>query len=122
MSSKFAEKHNSSKRFNFDIPEHYEYYDLKQVHDHFGMEKEHRIHAILTNSKGKFGEQPVLATDFGLVNAPHHMMKVVRDIYADAESISLINNGCVGFKLYTYENSYGVQLGVEWVDLEPTEN
>lgn len=115
----FASKHASNARlFLFDIPEHFTYKDLAKVAQEYGIGYPFKLKAIYINRKGKFGPQPVLATENELVNAPHHMMDGVNDILADAESVNMINDGVVGFKLYTYENSFGQQFGVEWIDIE----
>ena len=117
--SKFASKHNSAleRPFTFEIPEEFKYTDLKSMAAKYGIKSPFVIHAIYINKKGHFGDQPVLATDNELVNAPHHLMECVNDILADAESINLINRGHVGFKIYTYDNKYGTNYALEWVDL-----
>jgi hypothetical protein len=119
--STFAKKHNAGVRlFLFDIPEHYTYKDLKQLASEHGLKADYKVNAIYINKKGMYGDQPVIATNEALVNAPHHMVEQVREILSDAESVNLINGGYVGFKLYTYENKYGTQYAIEWLDIEPS--
>jgi len=119
----FAKKHNAGVRlFLFDIPEHFTYKDLKQMAAEYGLKAEHKVNAIYINKKGLYGDQPVIATNNELVNAPHHMTEQVKEILADAESVNLVNGGYVGFKLYTYENKHGTQYAIEWIDFpEPVE-
>lgn len=121
--STFAKKHNAGVRlFLFEIPEHFTYKDLKQLATEHGLKAEHKVNAIYINKKGMYGDQPVIATNEALVNAPHHMVDQVREILSDAESVNLINGGYVGFKLYTYENKHGQQYAIEWIDFpEPVE-
>lgn len=114
----FAKKHNTTRNFPFEIPEYFEHKDLADLAEEYGIDEVHKINAIYINKKGKFGDQPVFATDGELVNVPHHHLSVVNDILQDAESIAIINNGHAGFKLYTYENKFGTQFAVEFVDIE----
>ena len=117
----FAKKHNTaSYKFSFEIPNHFEYYDLQQLAKKYKtLDKEYRINAIYINKKGKYGHQAVLATDDELVNAPLHMTDTFKEILADSDSIGMIESGVAGFKIYAYENEYGKQAGLEFVDLEP---
>jgi hypothetical protein len=118
---KFSSKHNAGVRlFLFDIPEHYTYKDLKQLASEYGMDALHSVKAIYINKKGLYGPQPVIATGNEMVNAPGHMLDQVNEILNDAESVSLINGGYVGFKLYSYENKYGMQQAIEWIDIPET--
>lgn len=121
--STFATKHNASARlFLFEIPEHFTYRDLQQLATENGLKADYKVNAIYINKKGMYGDQPVIATNDALVNAPHHMVDQVREILSDAESVNLINGGYVGFKLYTYENKFGSQYAIEWIDFpEPVE-
>lgn len=114
----FAKKHNTEKLFTFEIPEGFVHKDLRDLVEENGIEKEYKINAIYINKKGKFGPQPVFATDNELVNIPHHMVDVCKEILEDGESVATINNGHAGFKLYEYENNYGQQLSVEFVDIK----
>lgn len=85
----------------------------------YGIDTVHKVNALYINKKSKFGDSPVIVTDNELVNAPGHMLDTVLEILVDGESLSLINGGYVGFKIYAYTNEYGEHFGVEWVDIEP---
>lgn len=115
---KFTEKHSSNgKLFTFEIPENFEYTDLKGLAEKNGLETVYQVNALYINTKGKYGDSPVIATNCELVNAPSHLTSVVKDVLKDGESLSLINNGKVGFNIYTYENQHGVCYGLNWLDL-----
>lgn len=115
----FATKHNSKVNlFNYEIPETHQFTTLKELFEDNGEKQVYKVNLIYTNTKGMFGKQPVVATDSELVNLPHYMMKLVEEIYSDGESVSLINSGNVGFKIYTYENKYGMNYTIEWVDID----
>ena len=117
----FARKHNTvGYKFSFEIPNSFEYYDLQQLAKKYKtLDKNYRINAIYINRKGKFGHQAVLVTDNELVNAPIHMVDTFKEILTDSDSIGMIESGVAGFKIYTYENEFGKQAGLEFVDLEP---
>lgn len=114
----FTKKHGTGgKLFAFDIPEHFEYVNLQELVDRNGLEAIYKINALYINKKGKFGDAPVIATDTNLVNAPQHLLATVLDVLEDQASRLLIDNGEVGFKIYEYTNSYGLNYAVEWVDI-----
>lgn len=116
--SKFTEKHGTGgKLFTFEIPENFKYTDLKTLVSENGLDDVYLVNALYINRKGKFGDAPVIATANELVNAPQHDTETVKAVLKDGESISLINNGKVGFKIYTYENEFGTCYGLNWVDL-----
>lgn len=115
----FATKHNSKMNlFTFEVPDSFEFKTLGQLYKSKGEKAVHQVNLIYINKKGKFGDQPVIATNDELVNFPHHMLDNVLEILEDAESVNLINNGCVGFEIYTYENEYGLNYGVQWADIK----
>lgn len=114
----FSKKHSTGgKIFDFEIPEGFKYQDLKQMVATYGVEQVHVVNALYVNTKGLYGDAPVIATDNELVNAPQHLVEVVKQVRDDAESIAMVNKGAVGFKIYPYENKYGLCYGLEWVDL-----
>lgn len=116
--STFTAKHGTGgKLFKFEIPEHFEYCDLKELVARNTLEAVYKINALYINKKGKYGDAPVIATDTDLVNAPQHLLDTVLDVLNDQASRYLIDQGKVGFKIYEYKNQYGINHAVEWVDL-----
>lgn len=116
----FANKHNTAvKLFDYQPSDNLEYVNLKELHA-INPDAVHPVRALYINTKGRYGDSPVIATGSELVNAPQHMLAVVKDVLADAESVGLINRGLVGFKTYTYESQHhGQQIGMHWVDIKP---
>lgn len=115
----FANKHNQAVRlFAFEIPESFEFRTLKELYESSGKDAVHKVNMIYINKKGKYGHQPVIATDSELVNFPKHTMENILEVLEDAESVNLINNGHVGFKIYTYQNDDGEFHAPEWVDID----
>ncbi len=116
----FASRHNSaSRKFTFTIPEGFEYKNLTEMAETYGVDAVHKVNALYINKKGKYGDAPVIVTDSELVNAPGHMLETILEVLIDGESLSMINNGYVGFKVYGYSNDHGEHFGVEWVDIDP---
>lgn len=116
---KFTEKHGSAgKLFTFEIPENFEYTNLRDLANKNGLETVYQVNALYINTKGKYGDAPVIATNCELVNAPQHLTDTVKDVLKDGESLALINNGKVGFNIYEYLHpQHGVCYGLSWLDL-----
>ena len=113
----FADKHNvKPSPFTFVTPDHFEYTKPATLATLNGIDAVYKLNAIYVNKKGQFGDEPVFVTDNELVNAPRHMMDSVNDILNDSESINLILDGQVYFKIYEYKNAKGNQHGITWVD------
>lgn len=113
----FANKHNARPNpFPFVTPESHEYTKPVDLVTKNGIDKVYKLNAIYVNKKGAYGDEPVLVTDDELVNAPSSLMESINGILDDSESINLIIDGQVFFKFYEYNNKYGVQHGVSWVD------
>lgn len=92
--------------------------DLKAMADQNGIEAVYQLKMLYINKGGKFGDAPCLVTVNNIINAPSHMLDNVKDILNDQISVNMINNGEVGFKLYSYSNKFGQQYAVEWVDIK----
>lgn len=114
----FAKLHNTAvASFNFETPAHFTYQKPVDLAQEKGLDHVYKVNAIYINRKGKYGDEPVIITDECIVNAPSHLVDTVKNILTDENSVKLINDGKVGFKLYEYENKKGVQHGLTWVDL-----
>lgn len=114
----FAKSHNKDiePQFEFIIPDSHDYANLEALFNE-NPDQVHTVRAIYIN-EGKYGEQPIIATDHALVNAPAHLMRSVRGILATPKSIKAIDQGLAGFKVYTYENKYGTNYSLKWVDVK----
>lgn len=112
----FASKYNKRKLFNVDTTD-FEYINTADLVKKDGIGKKYPLTAIYINSKSKYGESPVFATDKCLVNIPSHMTETAKQILEDDEAIQQINDGQVGFKLYEYTKDDKPYIGVEFVDM-----
>lgn len=115
----FAQKHASTKLFKFETPDTFEFKDLKQLVIANGIDTIYQVNAIYINTKGDYGDAPNIITNNEIVNAPAHLTTAVREILQDGESVSMINNGLVGFVIYTYENKHGINYSINWIDVAP---
>lgn len=115
----FAKKHNARVNpFTYETPETHQYIKPADLVEKNGIDAVYKLNAIYVNKKGAYGDEPVLVTDNELVNAPSSLMESVNGILDDSESINLIIDGQVYFKFYEYNNKYGQQHGVSWVDAQ----
>lgn len=109
--SKFADKYNNGVHFEIDT-KGFDYLKLSDL----SLKTWYPIKAVYINTKSKFGESPVVATDKAFVNMPQHMLDTFKDMRNDSELLDLINKGLFGFEIYEYTNKYGVAYGVNFVD------
>ena len=115
--SSIANRYNKGARFNFEIPESFEFTTLKELYKKNGKDTAYFIMAYFFNSKGRFGTQTVLSTTEDLVNAPHHLTEMFEQMRNDPEVIDAINNAKLGFTIYEYQNSYGTHYSLELIDM-----
>ena len=114
----FAKKFNTVKpSFDFKPSDDAPYIKPSELVQLNGLDTTYPLRACYINKKGLYGNEPVLITDTHLINAPTHFAETVENILKDENAVKLINAGKVGFKFYQYENRYGTQHGVQWVDL-----
>lgn len=115
-----ASKYNKTNLFTFEIPKDFEYHSLRDLFNNNGKEFQYVVRAVYINKKSRFGESPVVATDTCLVNLPKHLTDVAKEIMRDEETVTAINDGKFGFKIYTYEtkNRTEVCYSINWIDLE----
>lgn len=115
-----ANKYNTGQsvgNFNFQIPATHEFVRLADLYERNGENTAYIIMSYFINTKGKFGDSPVIATPDYLVNIPAHMTDTMKEMLNDSEVYDSINNARVGFQIYTYENSYGTNYSITFIDL-----
>lgn len=114
----FASKYNKMPRFHFDTTG-FTYVSLADLYAENGAEHVYPLNALYVNTKSKYGDQPVAATDTNYVAFPKWMLETVRSITDDPEAVDDINSGRVAFRIYTYQNKRFDKpaYGVEFVDV-----
>ena len=114
----FAKRFNSAKaQFDYQAPENVPFKKPSELVAENGIEHVFTMKACYINKKGLYGNEPVLITENEFVNAPSHMAETISQVLKDDNAIKLVNLNKVGFRFYEYENKYGQQFGIEWVDL-----
>lgn len=113
-----ASKYNKAHTFDFHIPEDFEYRSLSELYIKNDKDFVYKVRAVYINTKSRFGESPVIATDDCLVNLPQHLTDVAKQIMRDEETVQAINDGKFGFTIYQYtsKNRKDVFFSVNWVD------
>lgn len=112
-----ASKYNHGSRFTYEIPKDAPFKSLKD----FSEDSVITLRGLYTSKKGKFGEEPNAIIDKAVVNLPKHLLGDVKDMMNDTEFVDAVNEGKVGFKVRTYEDTTygkGTCYSVEWVDLD----
>ena len=114
----FAKKYNVVKpSFDFKPSDDAEYIKPSELVQLNGIDAVYPLRACYINKKGLYGNEPVLITEECFINAPAHIVEDLEQVVKDENSIKLVNLNKVGFQFYEYENKYGQQFGIEWVDL-----
>lgn len=62
------------------------------------------VKAVFINRKGQYGPRAVLVSPSFKINLPQHIIEDVEQILADAELVTLINDGKCNFVVSTYED------------------
>ena len=113
----FASKYQKHK-FNVNTSG-FEYHSLSELFKANGPEAKYTIRGLYVNTTGKYGEQPLAATESFFVNLPGHLLPVVKDMINDSETVDEINGGHAGFVIYAYTGKNGVDeyYSVNWIDV-----
>lgn len=117
----FSKKYNTERLFDVDTS-NYEYKNLEDLFDG-DTEKVYPVCGIYINTRGKFDDRPVIATDECYVNLPAHLCDVCREILNDPKAVKAINDGYVGFTIYTYEQRRYEKtcFSIRWADIDPAD-
>lgn len=114
-----ASKYNKQKLFTFSIPSEYIYHTLSDLYKKNGKDMIYPCFALYINTKSRFGNAPIVATNECLVNLPSHLLETVKEMLRDEEVIDACNDGKFGFQIYQYESKQNKQINysVNWVDM-----
>lgn len=117
----FANHYNTERLFDIDTS-NFEYHNLEDIFD--SVDEVFPVRGIYINTKGKFDDRPVIATDEYYVNLPAHLTETCREILNDKRAIQAINDGVVGFTIYSYEQRrFGKTCySIRWVDVPEDED
>lgn len=114
-----ASKYNTFVNpFTFQGDSTFDFYPLSELYSE-DPEATWIIRAIWINPNTNFGEQPVFTLEDRYVNIPGHMLQNCKDIINDEEAVQQINDGKLGFTIYTYKDKkFGKECySVTFVDI-----
>ncbi len=117
-----ASKYNKGARFTFQTDtSNFVFRSLEELYKEGADKRFVRVRGMYINRKGNFGDSPVVLHDRFFVNLPQHLTGTVQEMLQDDDLIAAINAGCVGFKVYKYQDSkfHKDCYSVEWVDVAP---
>ena len=114
----FSNKYNTERLFDIDTSG-FEYHSLEEVYE--SPDEVFTVRGLYVNTRGKFDDQGVIATDSEYINLPSHLTPMVREVLQDKEAIKAINEGAVGFTIYKYtQQRYNKECySIKWVDITP---
>lgn len=115
-----ASKYNTVVNpFTFQSDSTFEFYPLSELYSE-DPEATWIIRAIWINPNTNFGEQPVFTIEDRYVNIPGHMLQKCKDIINDEEAVQQINDGKLGFTIYSYKDKkFGKTCySVSFVDIQ----
>lgn len=114
-----AKKYNKGSVFTFKAPDTFEFTTLDELYTNNGIDRVYPVKALYINTKSKYGDHPVVVTDSAFVDVPKHLIDTVKEMMNDEECIDAINNGHVGFTVYSYIDKRYKRTcySVNWVDM-----
>ena len=113
----FASKHNKVNRWNIDT-KGFEYRKIKDIVAEDGENVVYKVHGVMVNRGGKYGDSPSVILENCFVNLPKHMAEEVSNIIDSSEDREAIQSGKVGIEFYRYESASGnICYSANWVDL-----
>lgn len=108
----FASKYNKQSVY-FDVDtEGFQFCKLKELK----LDTTYKLLGVFTKD-GKFGTYPIFIVDGWLVDGTPSMTDTVKLILSDSEAVADIKAGKVGIKVRTYENNFGKQFALDYVDI-----
>ena len=118
MTHSFAKAHNVKLRtsFFYDYKSDFEFIKPAQLKE-LDANAVYTVRAVYISDTSLYGPSAVICIDGYRINAPAHMTKIVEDVLDCHRSVNLINEGKVGVTFTEYENKYGKQIGLKWIDL-----
>lgn len=109
------EKFNKGTGFDFQTPKDFNFMNLSDLAQDESRER-FLIKSMFINTKGKYGDNPVIVTDKELVNIPEHMLDTIKEMIATEEVVNLVNNDGAFFEIYEYTNQWGANYSIRFIE------
>ena len=106
-------------RFDFEPSDDFTFRNLEELYKENGKDEVYTVRGMFINTKGRYGDNPVLVCSEYYVSLPNHLVDVVKEIRSDGELVEDINNGKVGFTIYEYiQPKYNKKCySINWLDI-----
>lgn len=89
-------------KFVFEPSKDFTFKSLEELYQENSKDAVYVVRGLYINTKGIYGENPVIVCDYCYVSLPKHLTQTVKEIRADKQLVDDINNGKVGFEIYEY--------------------
>ena len=114
----FATRHNK-KGVDWEVnTEGFEYKTREELYKK-KAEAVYQVRGFYINTKGRFGEHPVMISDKFFIDLPDYMTDEIKETLKSEEDIDEIKKGTVGAKIveFTDKNFGRTCYGIEWVEI-----
>ena len=99
----FADRFNKGgNKFSYQTDSTFEFFKLGDLLEENGNDEVYTLRGLWINTGGFYGDSPVAVIDDRYINLPGHMIDTVKEMIADDEAVASINDGKLGFKVYSY--------------------
>ena len=99
----FADRYNKGvNKFTYQTDSTFEFFKLGDLLEENGKDEVYTLRGLWINTGGVYGDSPVAVIDDRYINLPGHMLDTVKEMIADDEAVAAINDGKLGFKVYSY--------------------
>lgn len=110
-------QYNKGTGFDYQTPKTHEFKGLKDLYESETDDRtRYSIKSMFINTKGRYGDNPVIVTDRELVNVPEHMLDTVKSMIGDENVVKLVNNDGAFFEIYEYKNDWGTNYSIRFIE------
>lgn len=110
-------KYNKGRIFEYDTERERTFASLEQLYTNNDETEIYPVEAMFINTKSRFGDAPVIVSGNFMVNFPQHTTSMVKDMIQDDEIVDMVNDGRVGFVIYSYKGKNGSGYSINWCEL-----
>ena len=114
-----ARFNNEVVKFEFEPSKDFTFKTLEELYKKNGKDEVYTVKGMFINTKGLYGDNPIVVCSEYFVSLPHHLVDVVKEIRQDKQLVNDINGGKVGFEIYEYvQTKYNHKCySINWLDI-----
>ena len=98
---------NEVVKFEFEPSKDFTFRTLEELYKVNGKDEVYTVKGLFINTKGMYGDNPVIVCSEYYVSLPNHLVDAVEEIRRDKQLVDDINNDKVGFEIYEYVQQIG---------------